>query len=277
MSGWFLMHRRWMASADFKPEPFTEPQAFIWSIEQAAHSPHLQWFNGVQYTVDRGEFVTSLHSMMTAFGWSEKRVRGFRERMCKAQKWAKRGAHTGAKAPTILTVCNYAIYQTPALINGEAAEEAKGEQRAKEGRSEGEEQKEGQNNSNEFEAMDGEERGLAPRALALPYSEAWDAWKHIAKLRGWIKQDPKLTPARKSGLGKILKEYGLEGWIAALQRASDSALLGGPDPPAWFTTDFVTTPTKFLKLYEGNYDKSFGSHQQQQSPWLDARANLSVQ
>ena len=110
--GWYLMHRGWMESADFRREAFSEPQAFLWSIEQAAFEPHRQWFNGTQYEVGRGEFVTSLHGMMTAFGWSEKRVRGFRDRMVRAQKWAKRGANVGAKAPTVLTVCNYALFQS---------------------------------------------------------------------------------------------------------------------------------------------------------------------
>ena len=226
MSGWFLMHRGWMASGDFKPEPFTEPQAFSWSIEQAAHSPHLQWFNGVQYEVGRGEFVTSLHSMMTAFGWSEKRVRGFRDRLSKAGKWAKRGANTGAKAPTILTVCNYALFQTPALLKGEAGEEAKGERGAKQGRSEGEEQKEGLNNSNEFQAM-GEECAASPaRAHPYPYAEALEAWRQAARITGWKPENPALdTGKRKVGLGKILAKHGLDGWIAGLQRAADGCRL----------------------------------------------------
>lgn len=278
MAGWFLMHRGWMASADFKPAPFTEPQAFIWSIEQASHSPHLQWFNGVQYAIDRGEFVTSLHAMMTAFGWSEKRVRGFRERMCKARKWAKRGAHTGAKAPTILTVCNYGIYQTPALLKGEAAEEAKGERGAKQGRSEGEEQKEGLINSNELEAMGGE-RGLAPRAPALPYQDAVAAWTQAATLKGWKPLNPELTDKRRRGLAIILKKYGLDGFVSALQRAMDSEWLGGPDPPPWFNFDFIRNPDKFLKVKDGNYDKQFKSGsggKQQRSAWLDAREQLSA-
>ncbi|MDP9424016.1 MAG: hypothetical protein M3Q19_14505 [Pseudomonadota bacterium] len=278
MSGWFLMHRGWMASPDFQPEPFTEREAFAWSIEQAAHTAHTQWFNGQQFQVERGEFVTSNRKMAAAFKWGEKRVRGFIERMERRGKWTRRPTHRGAHVANVLTVCNYERFQAPAKLAGSPEGAAEDAARTQLGRSDDAQQKEGLNKGNEFQTMDGEERGLTPRAPALPYSEAWDAWKQIGKLKGWIKQDPKLTPARKSGLSKILKDYGMEGWIAALQRAANSPLLGGPDPPPWFTTDFVTTPTKFLKLYEGNYDKQFSSSGsgQQRSPWLDAREQLSA-
>lgn len=279
MSGWFLMHRGWMGSPDFKPEPFTEREAFAWSIEQAAHTAHGQWFNGIQYPVDRGEFVTSLHAMMTAFGWSEKRVRGFRERMCKAGKWAKRGAHTGAKAPTILTVCNYALYQAPAKLKGEPEGEAKGERRAKQGRSEGEEQKEGINKGNEFQTMDGEERGLAPRAPALPYSEALEAWTQAATLKGWKPLNPDLTDKRRKGLANILKAHGLSGFVSTLQRAMDSEWIGGPDPPDWFNFTFICSLENFTKVKDGNYDKQFKSgagREQRPDPFLEARERLSA-
>lgn len=110
--GWYIMHRGWMGSADFRPEPYTEREAYLWSIEQAAYEPHLQWFNGVQVPVAKGEFVTSLHKMAGALGWSVKRARLFTDRMIRAQKWAKRGANAGAKAPTIVTVRNWERFQT---------------------------------------------------------------------------------------------------------------------------------------------------------------------
>lgn len=277
MSGWFLLHRGWMASPDFQQEPFTEREAFLWSIEQAAHSPHIQWFNGVEIAVDRGEFATSSRKMAAVFGWGDKRVRLFTARMVRRQKWAQRAAQQGAHVATILTVCNYERFQAPAKAKGAPTDAPEGAARAQLGRTEDAQQKEGLNNSDELKAM-GEERALVARAPAQPVSKAWDAWKEIAKPKGWIKGEPKLSPARSAGLSKILKEHGWEGWIEALQRAADSALLGGPDPPGWFNSDFVTTPHKFLKLYEGNYDQQFTSSgsQQRSSAWLDAREQLSA-
>lgn len=273
MSGWFLMHRGWMQSSDFQREPFTEREAFLWSIEEAAHSPHGQWFNGSRYEVGRGEFVTSLHTMKAAFRWSEKRVRGFRDRMIRCGKWTKRGAHSGAKAPQVITVCNYALFQAPAKPSGEAVGEAKGERGAKQGRSGGEEQKEGINNGNEGKAKKVE--ASPPRAPHLPYQAAIDAWSQAAAIKGWKPANPELTDKRRDGLGKILKAHGLDGFVAALQRALESEMLGGPDPPAWFNFTFVCIPDNFVKLKEGNYDRSFSSSSDKQSPWLDARAQLS--
>lgn len=118
--GWYLVPRGWMQWACFQPETFTEREAYIWSMEQAAFKAHGQWFNGSLIEVNRGEFVTSHHKMMESLGWSEKKVRNFIRRMIKLGLWAKRGAHKGATAPTIIEVCNYEDFQRPSRVSGEA-------------------------------------------------------------------------------------------------------------------------------------------------------------
>ncbi|MCL6741767.1 hypothetical protein LZ518_11580 [Sphingomonas sp. RB56-2] len=128
--GWFIMYRGWMSSDDFRPEPFSEREVFIWSIENAAHSPHFQWFNGLKIFVERGEFATSIRMMAQRFSWTEKRVRTFMERMCRVQKWARRTAQSGAQSPTILTVCNYNEYQFAGSGNGTAEGTSQGIRRA---------------------------------------------------------------------------------------------------------------------------------------------------
>lgn len=276
-AGWFLMHRGWMESGDFRPEPFTEPQAFVWSIERAAHKPHGQWFNGTLYHVGRGQFVTSLPKLAEAFGWSVKRVRLFVARMEKAGKWARSGAHAGAKAPTVLTVCNYALYQAPAKSEGKAEGMNGGSPEAKQGQSDGKEQKECSNNGNEGGNKDREasppSRALVP---ALPFQDALDAWDQVAALhpRKWKPAKATLSDKRRPRLAKILKEHGIEGWRAALARAHNSELLGGPDPPSWWNFDFITKPDKFQNLMDGNYDRQFSDNRsrQQPDPFLAARA-----
>jgi hypothetical protein len=113
-SGWYRMHRGWMRSPDFRPEPFTEREAFLWSIEKAAFEPHEQWFNGRRIALKSGQLITSLRDMCEQFRWPVKRVRLFLQRMERAQKWAHAGAHGG----TIITVCNYSQYQTEGHANG---------------------------------------------------------------------------------------------------------------------------------------------------------------
>lgn len=260
-AGWYIMHRGWMASADFRPEPHSEREAYLWSIEQAAYEPHLQWFNGTQFPVGKGEFVTSLSKIGKALGWSEKRVRLFFRRMERAGKWARRGACGGAKAPTVLIVCNWEKFQTLPRREGEATGVATGEAGAEQGRSEGEEQ-----NLNTTAGETAGEQSVSSRAPALPYSDALSIWAAFATSTGWKPLNPTLSDKRRMGLAKILKAHGLDGWRAGLQRGADSALLGGPDPPAWFNFSFVTNPENFLKLSEGNYDHQFNRDQGKRQP-----------
>jgi hypothetical protein len=265
MSGWYLMHRGWMQSPDFLPEPFTEREAFLWSIEQAAHGPHLQWFNRHQVPVERGEFVTSIRKMASAFGWGDKRVRGFTARMVKCGKWAQRGAHPNS----ILTVCNYEQFQSPQKVKGTA----EGRPRAHSGHTQGTQQKEGLNNGDEGQRI---EKASPPRSPAQPIADALAAWSQIAAVKGWSPVSPTvpLNDKRRKGLSRVLGTYGLDGWIAGLQRAADSQMLGGPDPPAWFNLSFVCSLDNFTKLHEGNYDRSFSHKPAGQSPWLAARDQL---
>lgn len=262
-----------MASPDFRPEPFTDREAYLWSIEQAAFEEHRQWFNGTLYTVGRGEFVTSIHAMAKAFQWTDKRVRGFAERMSKAGKWAKRGAHEGAKAPTLLTVRNYDVFQSPKRAKGEATGEEEGNRGAKQGQSEGVEQKEGLNKGNE--SKEGNEGKLA---LAAPYQDAVSAWSEAASIKGWKPRNPDLTPKRRNELSATLKVHGLDGFIAAIQKALDSEMLGGPDPPGWFNFDFVCNLEKLTRLKDGNYDKSFSGGAARpdngSGAWQSARSEL---
>jgi hypothetical protein len=127
------MHRGWMRSDDFKPEPFTEREAFVWSIENAAFEAHTRWFNGRKIQVERGQLVTSIRHMAAEFCWTIKRVRGFMERMGRCQKWAHLGAHTHC----IITVCNYEEYQSEIDIEGHTQGQAEGTVRAQSGHSEG--------------------------------------------------------------------------------------------------------------------------------------------
>jgi hypothetical protein len=114
------------------------------------------------------------------------------------------------------------------------------------------------------------------RAPALPYDLAIEAWTQIATVKGWTPLKPALNDKRRRGLGEILKTHSFDGWVAGLQRAADSPLLGGPDPPAWWNFTFASNPNNFLKLTEGNYDRSFTSKPANNngSAWLNARQSM---
>lgn len=255
MTGWYLMHRGWMASADFQPEPFTEREAFLWSIEQAAFAPHVQWFNRLEIPVARGEFATSTRKMAEAFKWGEHRVRLFMRRMVKREKWTLRTPHQRAHLCTVISVCNYDHFQTVGQRDDAPTDAPTDAARTQSGRSGAAQQKEGIKKGNEGERS--ASASASPRALgpALPLDEAIAIWTAAAERRGWKPVRPQLKGDRRSKLGARLRDEGLDGWAAAIARAEASDLLGGPDPPGWFNFDFVLSETNFLKLKEGNYDR----------------------
>lgn len=269
-AGWYRMHRGWMESKDFKPEPFTEREAFIWSIEHAAFEPHSQWFNGRLVDLDRGQLVTSLREMCAEFNWTIKRVRGFIERMTKCRKWAHETAHTHC----IITICNYDEYQSADADEGHSRGQAEGTPRAHPGHSqgtqdkktqEGEEGKEGEDSAaaesaaaaGEADDLFGDQGGEKPKPQTFPTIEALDLWNTYAGRCGWPTVR-KLTEARRDKLRSRLKEIGgLIEWEGALARAEASDLLHptGLDPPQWFDFDFlIRNETNVIKLLEGRYD-----------------------
>jgi hypothetical protein len=102
----------------FRPAQFTEREAYAWSVERAAYADHTQWFNMQEIPVRRGEFACSLNAMAEVFGWKVKRVRLFLDRMIRAGRWAKRKAFEGAKAPTVLIICDYEEMQAASSGRG---------------------------------------------------------------------------------------------------------------------------------------------------------------
>ena len=272
--GWYLMHRGWMTSGDFKPEPFTEPMAYVWSIEMAAFEPHAQWFNGVRYPVERGQFVTSIRVMAKAFGWSVKRTISFGNRMEECGKWTRVEAQPGKHGPTLLTVENYARFQAIPKRTETPSELEGAQPVAQQGDTSGNTTELILTSGNELEPQ--EERA-APRAPAWPYQDAIDAWVQAAQLKGWKPNTrPKLTDGRRRKLAAIFKTYGFDGWVAGIQRAMDSAYLASARPPPWFNLSWFENINNFTKVFEGSYDEQFGKQSEQQhSGWLDARQQLS--
>lgn len=98
------------------------------------------------------------------------------------------------------------------------------------------------------------------KSAVLPIAEAQRHWNENARQAGW----PTVTRCsgkRLTDLRNRLRAEGLDGFVAAIARARASPLLGGTDPPHWFTFDFIVNPTSFDKVMDGNYDnraKSIG-------------------
>ncbi|MBK3798267.1 hypothetical protein GAY33_03270 [Azospirillum brasilense] len=110
MSGFYLMHRGWRANPVFKDEPYTEREAWEWIIENSAWKPTRVRIKSVVVDVRRGQLAASLRFMAEAWQWQNPRVSRFLTRLEK-EGMIECIADAGV---TVITVCNYEQYQSPA-------------------------------------------------------------------------------------------------------------------------------------------------------------------
>jgi hypothetical protein len=99
----------------------------------------------------------------------------------------------------------------------------------------------------------------ASSSASLEVDQAFSAWDMAAEQAEWPKVQKRSDPRRKA-LRSILKEYGPDGWRGALAKACSSPVVGARPPPTWFNFDWIIKPANFLKLIEGNYDRSWQSN-----------------
>ena len=115
MAGYVKLHRGWANGGFFKDEPFTEREAWIWLIENAAWKDHDRTTpHGVLMSIKRGQIHTSDRALSKAWKWDRKRVSRFIKRL-------ENGAMVRAKSDplgTLITVCNYDKYQGDGATDG---------------------------------------------------------------------------------------------------------------------------------------------------------------
>jgi hypothetical protein len=110
--GVFAVSREVFDHPLFKKEPFTECQAWIWLLAQAAWKPRrVRTVNGravEMLEIGRGQLSCSRYFMQKAWGWSsEKRVRTFLKRL---EMDAMIAVQTDA-LQTVITISKYDLYQ----------------------------------------------------------------------------------------------------------------------------------------------------------------------
>lgn len=117
MSGWFKLHRGWMDSPDFAPEPLTEREAWLWLIEQAAWEPTRTKVKGTIVNLERGQLSFSVRFMAEKWQWSKSRVDRFLKRLSAenmifvCSKIGTTAGHPAGHGQSVITICNYSKYQ----------------------------------------------------------------------------------------------------------------------------------------------------------------------
>lgn len=100
---------------------------------------------------------------------------------------------------------------------------------------------------------------------------AVEIWNEAAERVGWSKVQRVTGPRRKALKARLKECDGLDGWRAAIERATASAFLTGKTKPGnghenWRCDfDFIIREAKFTKLMEGGYDDRPGSTNRVQS------------
>jgi len=97
----------------FAPEPFTEREAWLWLISEAAWKRRTKRVGKWVGEIERGQIATSERFCAEAWAWEKTRVRRFFARL-KAHHMAH---HKTDHQKTIITICNYDEYQKVGLPN----------------------------------------------------------------------------------------------------------------------------------------------------------------
>ena len=122
MGGYFGVERDFLDSDFWLAEPFTKAQAWIDLFGIANHSDGFFFKRGMKITVLRGQIGRSELTLSARWGWSRNKVRRF-------LKWLEKEVMISLKQDnktTIITICNYDIYQGKKHVNDTANDTANG-------------------------------------------------------------------------------------------------------------------------------------------------------
>jgi hypothetical protein len=107
-NGFIALSRKIWTDSVFPEEKFSQREAFIWLVSQAAWKPVHTHVNGKRVELSRGQCAFAGRFLARKFGWSEPKVRRFITRLvdeCVTDADTFDGV-------TRLTICNYDKYQT---------------------------------------------------------------------------------------------------------------------------------------------------------------------
>ena len=134
--GWIAVSRGIFDDPSFRSEPFTEREAFLWLVKEAAWQPReARLSNGRESQVvmlQRGQLSHALRFMADEWQWSIKRVRTF---LKQRKRELQIDTQTGT-LQTVITINKYNNYQTPLKSEGTQTETQTGTQGARKGHKE---------------------------------------------------------------------------------------------------------------------------------------------
>lgn len=118
MSGVFAVARNIFEHEAFADEPFTEREAWIWIIREAAWKNRSARVGKARVDLKRGQCAASVRFMADVWKWHRAKVERFLNRL-KTETMIETDARQGVN---VITVCNYNEYQRVALPERDTAE-----------------------------------------------------------------------------------------------------------------------------------------------------------
>ena len=130
-AGYIRMHREIWNSPEFRDSEFSEREAFLWMVSEAAWRDRVMPTSNGPLPLKRGQFSASFRFMADRFGWSKDRVFRFLKRLENRDTIATATATDRATGQKIITIRNYDAYQSDADAEDTCGETAGPENRDK--------------------------------------------------------------------------------------------------------------------------------------------------
>ena len=150
MSGGVLIARSLWDDPAFKQDAFSEREAWVWMICEAAWRPHERRVGSLIIQLDRGQLAHSTRFLSEAFGWSHSKVRRFLERL-ENRHMIEVKTDTGV---SVISLLKYNTYQLTPRDSGTAAAHKQAQQRHSSGTNKNKDNKEISNISSNDDGFD---------------------------------------------------------------------------------------------------------------------------
>lgn len=127
------LNRKILQDPMFDKKPYDDLRAWLWVLATAQAFPTIAKLeDGTEIYVGRGQFFRSKGKLAEEFGWTEKQVRAWEQRLKRRGSLSYEGRPKGRQKGTLYTVENYTFYQDSDTPKGQIKGQTKGQRNKKE-------------------------------------------------------------------------------------------------------------------------------------------------
>ena len=127
MEGWIKLHRKITENPYYFSEPFTRSQAWIDMLIIANHKDSMFYKRGIRVDIKRGQIGYDIDTLSKRWKWSRGKV----ERFFLQLEMDSQIVRQKNNVTTLISICNYELYQADSKANDKASSKADGQQTVK--------------------------------------------------------------------------------------------------------------------------------------------------